>query len=49
MNKLEMRFYNDFHKLVEIQKEILEELKKLNKPLQEDKEDYLEKTRNESE
>lgn len=30
MNRMEMQFYNDIHKLVEIQKEILQELKANN-------------------
>lgn len=37
MNLYEKRFYEDIHKLVLIQKEILKELKKMNEPLQEDK------------
>ena len=32
MNQYERRFYEDIHKLVTIQKEILAELKKINKP-----------------
>lgn len=38
MNLYEKRFYEDIHKLVLIQKDILKELKKMNEPLQEDKE-----------
>ena len=38
MNLYEKRFYEDIHKLVLIQKEILKELKKMNEPLQEDRE-----------
>ena len=38
MNQYERRFYEDIHKLVGIQKEILKELQKMNEPLQEDKE-----------
>lgn len=38
MNQYERRFYEDFHKLVIIQDKILKELKKMNEPLQEDKE-----------
>ena len=34
MNQYERRFYEDIHKLVSIQKEILEELKKMNQPLE---------------
>lgn len=37
MNLYEKRFYEDIHKLVLIQKDILKELKKMNEPLQEDK------------
>lgn len=36
MTIYEKRFYEDFHKLVTIQREILKELKKMNEPLQED-------------
>ena len=36
MNQYEKRFYEDFHKLVNIQKEILKELQKMNEPLVED-------------
>lgn len=36
MNQYERRFYEDIHKLVLIQEKILEELKKMNEPLQED-------------
>lgn len=38
MNQYERRFYEDIHKLVLIQKDILKELKKMNEPLQEDEE-----------
>lgn len=38
MNYYERRFYEDIHKLVNIQSKILKELEKMNKPLQEDKE-----------
>lgn len=38
MNLYEKRFYEDIHKLVLIQKDILKELKKMNEPLQEDRE-----------
>ena len=34
MNQYERRFYEDIHKLVTIQKEILAELKKINKPIE---------------
>lgn len=34
MNQYERRFYEDIHKLVTIQKEILTELKKMNKPME---------------
>lgn len=34
MNQYERRFYEDIHKLVTIQKEILAELKKINKPME---------------
>lgn len=34
MNQYERRFYEDIHKLVTIQKEILAELKKMNKPME---------------
>ena len=34
MNTYEIRFYEDINKLLSIQKEILEELKKINKPLE---------------
>lgn len=37
MNQYEKRFYEDFHKLVNIQEKILKELQKMNKPLEEDK------------
>ena len=33
MNYYERRFYEDIHKLVTIQREILNELKKMNEPL----------------
>jgi hypothetical protein len=36
MNQYERRFYEDIHKLVTIQKEILAELKKMNKPMEVD-------------
>lgn len=36
MNQCERRFYEDIHKLVTIQKEILAELKKMNKPMEVD-------------
>ena len=35
MNSYEKRFYDDIHKLVKIQGDILEELRKMNKPLEE--------------
>lgn len=38
MNQYERRFYEDIHKLVLIQKDILKELQKMNEPLQENKE-----------
>ena len=34
MNQYERRFFEDIHKLVKIQEEILKELQKLNKPLE---------------
>ncbi len=34
MNQYERRFYEDIHKLVTIQKEILAELKKINEPIE---------------
>ena len=34
MNKYERRFFEDIHKLVKIQEEILKELQKMNKPLE---------------
>ena len=34
MNQYDRRFYEDIHKLVTIQKEILAELKKINKPIE---------------
>lgn len=36
MNQYERRFFEDIHKLVKIQEEILKELQKLNKPLEVD-------------
>lgn len=38
MNLYGKRFYEDIHKLVLIKKDILKELKKMNEPLQEDRE-----------
>lgn len=38
MNQYERRFYEDIHKLVLIQKDILKELKKMNEPIIEYKE-----------
>ncbi len=38
MNQYERRFFEDIHKLVKIQEEILKELQKLNKPLEVDEE-----------
>lgn len=37
ITEYERRFYEDIHKLVNIQKEILKELQKMNKPYEEDK------------
>ena len=34
MNQYERRFFEDIHKLVKIQEEILKELQKMNKPLE---------------
>lgn len=39
MNQYERRFYEDIHKLVTIQKEILAELKKINKPMEQTEEE----------
>lgn len=33
MNQYERRFFEDIHKLVKIQEEILKELQKMNEPL----------------
>ena len=38
MNQYERRFFEDIHKLVKIQEEILKELQKLNKPLKAEEE-----------
>ena len=42
MNQYERRFFEDIHKLVKIQEEILKELQKLNKPLEVDEEEKKE-------
>lgn len=34
MNQYERRFFEDIHKLVKIQEEILKELQKMNEPLE---------------
>lgn len=41
MNQYERRFFEDIHKLVKIQEEILKELQKLNKPLEVDEEENV--------
>lgn len=39
MNQYERRFFEDIHKLVKIQEEILKELQKMNKPIEIDVEE----------
>ena len=39
MNQYERRFFEDIHKLVKIQEEILKELQKMNKPIEIDEEE----------